>query len=57
MNIDSSGTCVCILCKNGTASNHARYMRKNELIFSHPDCTVGSGITPDRPHTRFTDSP
>lgn len=26
----------------------AAIRRSNMLIFSHPDCTVGSGITPDQ---------
>lgn len=26
-----------------------------ENVFSHPDYTVGSGITPDQPHTRVMD--
>ena len=32
-----------------------RTLYEKHVIFSHPDFTVGPGITPDRPHARFTD--
>ena len=55
----------CVLARNGLALFQQKtpdlpirgkiLVRKKPAVFSHPDYTVGFGITPNRPQMRFAD--
>ena len=48
--VSSCGLCPPCSMKNGARKHLRAPQKENELltVFFHPDCTVGSGIAPDR---------